>query len=99
VITGGRRLFGRVRINGSKNSALPQMAAALLTDQPVTLREVPNLADIRNMQHLLEELGCRRTNQPGGMPLKPEEASIMALQVTDESASHARYEIVRTMRA
>jgi UDP-N-acetylglucosamine 1-carboxyvinyltransferase len=99
VITGGRRLFGRVRINGSKNSALPQMAAALLTDQPVTLREVPDLADIRNMQRLLEELGCRRTNQPGGVPLKPEEAAIMALQSVDESASHARYEIVRTMRA
>ena len=50
VIQGGRRLEGTVRINGSKNAALPLMAAALLTDQPVTLRGVPGLADIGNLQ-------------------------------------------------
>lgn len=99
VITGGRRLFGRLRINGSKNSALPQMAAALLTDQPVTLLDVPPLADIKNMQRLLAELGCVRVNQPAGVELSGDDVTTMALRSTDESASHARYDIVRTMRA
>jgi UDP-N-acetylglucosamine 1-carboxyvinyltransferase len=98
VIQGGKRLYGRVRINGSKNAALPLMAAALLTDQPVTLRDVPDLADIGNMRKLLAELGCQRTNElapdsPGYTP------GLMTLHATDQSNSHARYEIVRTMRA
>ncbi|MBL9001522.1 MAG: UDP-N-acetylglucosamine 1-carboxyvinyltransferase [Phycisphaerae bacterium] len=96
VIDGGRRLSGRVRINGSKNAALPLLAAALLTDQPVKLREVPNLADIRNMLKLLGELGCPRLDEPadGGFG-----DGTITVRVTDESLSHARYEIVRTMRA
>lgn len=98
VIQGGKRLYGRVRINGSKNAALPLMAAALLTDQPVTLRDVPDLADIGNMRKLLAELGCDRTNEmapdsPGYVP------GLMTLHAADQSNSHARYEIVRTMRA
>src|SRR5690606_1374418 len=57
VIEGGRKLGGSLRINGSKNAALPLLAAALLTDEPVTLRDVPDLSDIRNMYRLLGELG------------------------------------------
>src|SRR5689334_3053119 len=60
VIDGGRRLEGRVRINGAKNAALPLMAAALLTSEKVTIRDIPPLADIRNMERLLAELGCQR---------------------------------------
>ncbi|MBZ0171016.1 MAG: UDP-N-acetylglucosamine 1-carboxyvinyltransferase, partial [Phycisphaerales bacterium] len=89
IIEGGRRLDGTIRINGSKNAALPLMAAALLTDQPVTLRGVPNLADIANMRRLLAELGVEIGDNNGGM----------RLHVTDETGSHARYDIVRTMRA
>ncbi len=89
VIEGGRRLDGTIRINGSKNAALPLMAAALLTDRPVTLRGVPDLADIRNMRRLLAELGVEIAGDPGAMNLR----------VADESDSHARYDIVRTMRA
>ncbi len=91
VIEGGHRLFGRVRINGSKNAALPMLAVALLTDKPVTLRDVPALADIRNMLKLLSELGC--TSGDGIVD------GAVTLQSTDESLSHARYEIVKTMRA
>jgi len=91
VIEGGTRLFGRVRINGSKNAALPMLATALLTDQPVILRDVPSLADIRNMLKLLSELGC--TSEAGLVD------GAVRLQSTDESLSHARYEIVKTMRA
>lgn len=91
VIEGGRRLSGALRVNGSKNAALPLMVAALLTDRPVTLRDVPDLADIRNMIRLLTELGCERIAAPL--------ASTLTLKVHDATQSHARYDIVRTMRA
>ncbi len=91
VIEGGCRLQGRLRINGSKNSALPLLAATLLTDQPVTLRDVPDLADIRSMVGLLGELGSSR--------IDPGEPRTVTLQVASHACSHARYEIVRTMRA
>lgn len=94
VIEGGTRLNGRVRINGSKNAALPLMAAALLTDDPVTIRDVPDLADTRNMARLLAELGCDKTNEtPNGWTRD------LVLHTTSETDSHARYDIVRTMRA
>ncbi|MCL4198285.1 MAG: UDP-N-acetylglucosamine 1-carboxyvinyltransferase [Phycisphaerales bacterium] len=89
VIDGGRRLKGRLTVSGSKNASLPIMAAALLTDQPLTLRDVPDLRDLANMRGLLGELGCDVQY----------EGNLTRLQVVDESASHARYEIVRTMRA
>ncbi len=88
-IEGGHRLKGTVRVNGSKNAALPLMAAALLTDQPVTLHDVPNLSDIRNLCKLLEELGCT-CERDGGT---------LRLHTTDISNSRASYEIVSTMRA
>jgi UDP-N-acetylglucosamine 1-carboxyvinyltransferase len=97
VINGGRRLTGRLTVKGSKNAALPLMAAALLTDGPVTLSDVPDLADIRNMQGLLAELGCRVDFTPGGSPNAA--GGTMTLHAHDQSQSHARYEIVRTMRA
>ena len=89
VIEGGRRLDGTVRINGSKNAALPLMAAGLLTDQPVTFRGVPDLADIGNMRRLLSELGTDISV----------DGNAETMRVTDDSESHARYDIVRTMRA
>lgn len=91
VIEGGRRLSGTLRINGSKNAALPLLVAALLTDEPVTLRDVPDLADIRNMVRLLGELGCERIAAP--------DPSVLTLKVHDATQSHARYDIVCTMRA
>ncbi len=88
-IQGGSRLSGRIAIDGSKNASLPLMAAALLTDQPVTLRGVPALADIGNMSRLLGELGVTVHGLHG----------TITLQSTDESPTHARYEMVKTMRA
>jgi len=164
VIEGGRPLEGGVTVSGSKNAALPQMAAALLTDEPITLHGVPDLADVRNMQRLLGELGCRveieqvggasetvgrvscplttkvvgRVSLPAsfshgrdgcateehdpdhaaGKPAGPQAGHdraehspahrdkparpfhhVVHLQTVDSSCSHARYEIVRTMRA
>ncbi|GAB5496581.1 MAG: UDP-N-acetylglucosamine 1-carboxyvinyltransferase [Phycisphaerales bacterium] len=89
-IEGSRRLSGEIEVNGSKNAALPLMAAALLTTEPITFDDVPDLSDIRNMQNLLSELGCaiERTGQHSCI-----------LHTTDSTESHARYDIVKTMRA
>ena len=56
-IQGGKRLRGTIRISGSKNAALPIMAASLMCDGPVTLRNVPDLADVEHMAKLLRKLG------------------------------------------
>lgn len=88
-ILGGSRLTGRISVDGSKNASLPLMAAALLSDEPVTLRRVPDLSDIRNMCGLLGELGCDVTSKDG----------TLRLHNVDSNATHARYEIVKTMRA
>jgi len=96
VIQGGRPLRGNVRIHGSKNAALPLMAAALLTDQPLTLAGVPDLADIRNLLKLLNALGCTTARAD---PRDTDDPGDLALHAADESNSVAPYEIVRTMRA
>jgi UDP-N-acetylglucosamine 1-carboxyvinyltransferase len=57
-IAGGRKLQGQVRVSGAKNSALPAMAATLLTADEVVLRNIPLVADIRTMRRLLNELGA-----------------------------------------
>ena len=93
VIQGGIPLQGTVRINGSKNATLPLMAAALLTSQPVVLEGVPDLADINNLRRLLTELGCDSSWS------QSERGRSLRLHAADESCRHARYEIVRTMRA
>ncbi len=90
VIQGGKRLKGSVSISGSKNACLPIMAAALLADGPLKLRSVPGLSDIGNMARLLDELGCEVHRSASGE---------MDIEAVDEGNSHARYDIVRTMRA
>ena len=88
-IQGGTRLSGRWGVDGSKNAALPLMAASLLCDEPVHLRGIPPLMDVRNMTRLLRELGVDVHAQ----------GRDHTFQVTDASKLHARYEIVKTMRA
>src|SRR5882757_201806 len=59
VIKGGRPLSGAIATSGSKNSALPALAAALLSSEPVTLRRIPKVRDIRTMQRLLVDVGAK----------------------------------------
>ena len=89
LIQGGTPLRGTVRVRGSKNASLPLMAAALLTHQPVTLRNVPDLSDIRNMIRLLASLGCDASR----------DGDDLTLHAADHGPSLAHYDIVRTMRA
>jgi UDP-N-acetylglucosamine 1-carboxyvinyltransferase len=88
LVHGNRRLSGSVRISGSKNSALPILAAALLTKEPCVISRVPDLSDIHYMLTILSELGCEVERASGVVTIKAE-------KVTTE----APYEIVRKMRA
>lgn len=88
-IEGGHRLSGEITVDGSKNAALPLMAAALMATEPVTLLNVPELSDISNLSRLLSELGCSVDGTSG----------TVTLRIDDRSRTHARYDIVRTMRA
>ena len=58
VIRGGEPLLGTVRISGAKNAALPCMAAALLTDEPVVLENIPQVRDIETTRRLLAAMGA-----------------------------------------
>ncbi len=82
-------LHGRVRVSGAKNSCLALMAAALLTDEPVVLENVPDLMDVRTMARVLETLGVAVRHSPGRMELDASRAEGFT----------APYELVRTMRA
>lgn len=89
VIKGGGRLTGEVGVDGAKNAALPIMAASLLADGPSRIHDVPDLADIRHMCTLLEELGADVRREGGTVDI----------DVRNESDNHARYDLVRKMRA
>ncbi len=89
-INGGKRLRGTVEISGAKNAALPIMAASILCEGEVVLRNVPDLIDIRSMEKLLNKLGVSSVHEPGGT---------LRLKVQDEMNCHADYDLVRQMRA
>lgn len=90
-ITGGVKLNGRIEISGAKNSALKLMVACLLTDQPITLRNMPNLADTRFLSQLLETLGVE--------VYWPRGESTCRLNAEELTSTIAPYEQVRKMRA
>ena len=91
-IQGGTRLEGTVRISGAKNSALPAMAAALLSAEPVHLQNIPRVRDIITMGRLLAHMNVR-VETPD---LPPTDLTIQAEKISD---AEAPYELVRTMRA
>ena len=57
IISGGKRLTGTIPVSGAKNSALTLIPCALLTDEPLSLRNLPRLADIDGFQHLMNQFG------------------------------------------
>src|SRR5437764_9382491 len=89
VVTGGIALKGEILTSGSKNSALPAMAATLLTEEPVTLRRIPRVRDIRTMQRLLVDIGA--TVEVTGETVEMRTERILCPE--------APYELVKTMRA
>ena len=89
VITGGAALQGEIAVSGSKNAALPALAAALLTDEPVTLRRIPRVRDIRTMERLLVDIGAR----------VDVDGETVRLHTPAIVSPEAPYELVKTMRA
>ena len=90
AITGGRRLEGETRISGAKNAALPILAAALLTDEQVTIGNIPHLRDITTTIELLGRMGVGVTLHEG-QRIEVDPAGIREY--------HAPYDLVKTMRA
>ncbi len=90
LVTGGKPLKGDVAVSGAKNSALPLMAASLLTPEPLRLSNVPHLKDIETMKELLMGLGVEVVGPSKG------EMKLRAAQVAN---TEAPYELVKTMRA
>jgi UDP-N-acetylglucosamine 1-carboxyvinyltransferase len=89
VVTGGTALKGEIPTNGSKNSALPALAAALLTEETVTLLRIPRVRDIRTMQRLLVDIGAQVDI----------DGTTVRLSTPRISSPEAPYELVKTMRA
>ncbi|HKX80119.1 MAG TPA: UDP-N-acetylglucosamine 1-carboxyvinyltransferase [Novosphingobium sp.] len=96
IIRGGKRLSGTIPVSGAKNSALTLLPCALLTDEPLTLRNLPRLADIDGFQHLLNQFGVSTTIAGS----RPEDfGRVMTLEATRITSNVAPYDLVRKMRA
>src|ERR1035438_2238725 len=93
VIRGGEPLLGTVHISGAKNAALPCMAAALLTDQPVILENVPQVRDIQTTRNLLAAMGAEVEL---GYGRAQHRTTIHCATLVSPEAS---YELVKTMRS
>ncbi len=90
LIRGGRPLLGTVTVSGAKNAALPELCAALLTTQPIILRNVPRLQDVVTMLKLIRNMGVTAERSDDGTIL---------LDASTLSRPEAPYELVKTMRA
>jgi len=92
LIRGGRSLAGTVDISGAKNAALPELCAALLTAETVTLENVPRLQDVNTMLRLIRNMGVSAERSPTVH-------STVILNAGALSSPEAPYELVKTMRA
>ena len=92
LIRGGRALEGEVTISGAKNAALPELCAALLTAEPVTLTNVPRLQDVSTTLKLLRNMGMKAERSEA-------QPDTVALDASGITSPEAPYELVKTMRA
>jgi UDP-N-acetylglucosamine 1-carboxyvinyltransferase len=93
IIRGGNPLVGTVRVSGAKNSALPCMAAAILTEEEITLENIPQVRDIETERRLLASMGASVALHDG------DACDHVTISCRSLSDPVARYEIVKTMRA
>lgn len=91
VVRGGTPLNGQIQIAGAKNTSLKLITAALLTDEPVTLTNVPKLADIRAISDVMASLGVEIAQLEAGR--------VMVLSAANLSSHKAEYDLVRKLRA
>ncbi len=92
LIRGGKSLAGTVDISGAKNAALPELCAALLTAEPVTLENVPRLQDVATMLKLIRNMGVTAERSEAA-------SGTVTLNAANLSSPEAPYELVKTMRA
>ena len=90
LIVGGRRLSGDVRISGAKNAALPLLVAPLLTEDPVTVTNVPKLQDVTTILKVVGSMG---------VDVQFTDDNTVNINASSLSSAVAPYELVRTMRA
>ncbi len=96
LIRGGKRLSGKLPISGAKNAALTLLPCALLTDEPLTLRNLPRLADVDSFGHLLNQFGVSTLIEGS----RPEDfGRVMTARAGHLTSTVAPYDIVRKMRA
>src|SRR5271154_5604380 len=93
IIRGGEPLLGTIRVSGAKNAALPCMAAALLTDEPVILENIPQVRDIQTTRNLLAAMGAEVELGYGRAQHRT------TIHCKNLNAPEASYELVKTMRA
>jgi UDP-N-acetylglucosamine 1-carboxyvinyltransferase len=96
IIRGGRPLSGRIAISGAKNAALTLMPAAILTEEPLTLRNLPRLADVDTFGHLLNQHGVSTLIEGHR---RGEFGRVMTIKAARLTTTLAPYDIVRKMRA
>ena len=107
LVNGGNRLQGEIPVSGAKNAALPLMAVTLLTDEPVTLRNCPDLDDIATLSNVLRGHGTSVDTSGLGLPVAGETGSgsardslpTLRLHTPDIASIRAPYELVSQMRA
>jgi len=97
-IRGGQPLAGTIHIVGAKNAALPLMVASLLTDETLTLSNIPHLVDITTLANLLVQHGVE-INMDGHAPNGGHTGRVLALTARDIASTTAPYDLVRRMRA
>ncbi|MDZ4308000.1 UDP-N-acetylglucosamine 1-carboxyvinyltransferase [Allopontixanthobacter sp.] len=96
IIRGGKRLSGTIPISGAKNAALTLIPCALLTEEPLTLRNLPRLADIDGFQHLMTQFGISTSIQGN----RPEDfGRVVTYEAPRLTSTVAPYDLVRKMRA
>jgi UDP-N-acetylglucosamine 1-carboxyvinyltransferase len=92
LIRGGRSLHGEVTISGAKNAALPELCAALLTADPVTLTNVPKLQDVSTTLKVLRHLGATADRDE-------QQTDLVRIDASTVHSTEAPYDLVKTMRA
>jgi len=90
IVEGGRRLEGSIRPGGNKNAALPILAACLLTDEPVVLRNLPDIQDVRVMLQILEGIGAK---------VERLESNVVRIHASGEISSNPDTELSKKIRA
>ena len=96
-IIGGNPLFGKVYISGAKNTALPIICASLLTDEPVTIKNIPFLSDIKSLNSLLLQLGTQIETKEEDF--NGHNTQTITYHTPKPTSLIAPYDFVRKMRA